>query len=75
MDGRRSRESTAIDQEKIPFSRAERDVPGRCGLKHLLPGGKASSQEMQERHFPMWNMLKSTEEEKGRGGWNGCGDA
>lgn len=36
-------------------------------MKHLLPGGKASSQEMQERHFPMWNMLKSTEEEKGRG--------
>lgn len=52
---------------KSPFPGAERDVPGRCGLKHLLPGGKASSQEMQERHFPMWNMLKSTEEEKGRG--------
>lgn len=71
IDGRRCRESTAKDHEKIPFSRCgegERDVPGRCGLKHLLPGGKASSQEMQERHFPMWNMLKSTEEEKGKGG-------
>lgn len=61
--------SKAKDREKIPFSPCgEGTVPGCCGPKHLLPGGKVSSQEMQERHFPRRNMLKSKEEEKGEGG-------
>lgn len=54
-------------KRKSPFLDAERTLPGCCRPKHLLPGGKASSQEMQERHFPTWNMLKSKEEVKGRG--------
>lgn len=66
MEGGAGRERQKTTR-KSPFPGAERDVPGRCGLKHLLPGGKASSQEMQERRFPTWNMLKSTEEEKGKG--------
>lgn len=55
-------------KRKSPFLEAERDVAGCRGPKHLLPAGKASSPEMQERHFPRWNMLKSEEEEEGRGG-------
>ena len=72
VDGRRCRGERSKRPGENPLSPVRRGtLPGCRGPKHLLPGGKASSQEMQERHFPMWNMLKSKEEEKRGGGEGG----